>query len=402
MDTLLKKGIIDQIEQLAEQKDKEIQENYYDKYHKFYAIALKVLRRHKVLLYGGTAINDLMPKKFKFYAEKELPDIDIFCTDHLPIADDLLTTFAKQGYTLSTITEALHPGTYKIIIEGLQLIDMSVVSPEFFKVLSKDSHMTSLKLPCVNTDYMKYSFHIILSEPLNAYRWAKVYQRMIRFYEVFPIDTKCSFNIAKYYTDIPVSVDKAITAAIKRHKLLSFGWDVIQMYLDADTSVAQDIKEVFTKMALKNKELHAPVRYTVINKDSEQIVQKITKSTGLVIDYIFPGDEVLPRYYALAYNKVRCLYVFESPNCISYVTYQKQRVLSIHSLLHYLYAMYLSTQEKDIYCIIQLLTVLQINNALSNKKLFQQFILTCYGFQKGLVTLRKERYLRIKNMWAYK
>lgn len=59
--------------------------------------------------------------------------------------------------------------------------------------------------------------------------------------------------------------------------------------------------------------------------------------------------------------------------------------------------MYLSTQEVDIKCIIQVLTAIQMNNALSSKKIFQQFVLNCYGFQKGVVTLRKERYLRMKN-----
>ena len=400
MDSLIKKGVIERIEDLADKKEKEIRQNYYDKYHKFYETAIKVLKRHNVLLYGGTAINELFPKKFKFYEEKELPDIDIFCTDHFSISEDIISTFAKQGYTLTTVKEALHPDTYKIMIEGLQLIDLSVVSQPFFNILRRNSLPTSLGLPTVNIDYIKYSFHIILSEPLNAFRWAKVYLRMVRFYEVFPIDTKCSFNIEKYYLDLPASVEQAIPRSIKKHKLLSFGWDVMSTYINEDETVKMVEKNKFTQAQTEKKHM-SPVRYTVINKDSDRIVKDIVKECGLVIDHVFPGDEVLPRYYCLAYNKERCLYVFESANCISYLNHKGKRILSIHSLLHYLYAMYLSTQEKDIHCMIQLLTVLQINNALSDKKLFQQFILNCYGFQKGLITLRKERFLRMKNMWSY-
>lgn len=398
MDSLIKKGVIEKIENLAEQKEKEIQRDYYDKYYKFYETALNVLKKHKVLLYGGTAVNELFPKKFKFYDEKELPDIDVFCTDHTVIADDIIRTFAKQGYTLTTVKEALHPDTYKIMIEGLQLIDLSVVSESFFAMLRKNGRSTRLGIPTVNIDYIKYSFHIVLSEPLNAYRWAKVYQRMVRFYEIFPIDTKCSFDIHKYYLNLPDGLDKKISQLVKKNKLLSFGWDVIQTYINGDDTVKASDKKHFIKLN-KDVDGQTPVRYTVINKDSDIVVQRIIKETGLVIDHVFPGDEVLPRYYCLAYEKERCLYVFESPNCISYLTYQKKRILSIHSLLHYLYAMFLSTGERDIHCIIQLLTVLQINNALSDKKLFQQFILNCYGFQKGLVTLRRERFLRMKNMW---
>lgn len=392
MDTLVKKGVIDKIENLAEQKQKEIQENYYDKYHLFYDIVLKVLKRHNVLLYGGTAINDLFPAKYKFYDKKELPDIDIFCTDQTPIADDVMATFKKHGYKMTTIREALHPNTYKIMIEGLQLIDLSVVSEPFFQILKQNGRKTSYGIPTVNIDYLKYSFHIILSEPLNAYRWTKTYQRMARFYQLFPINTKCSLDINKYYIDIPTTVNKQIETALKKHRLLSFGWDIIQTYLKEDTTLSNAVKNKFTTPV--THQTYTPLRYAIIEKDIDIVIQSILKKTGLVIDHVFPGDEVLPRYYCLAYNKDRCLYLFESPNCISYLNFKGKRILSIHSLLHYLYAMYLSTQDKDIYCIIQLLTVININNAFSTKKLFQQFILNCYGIQKGLITLRKERFMR--------
>ena len=37
------------------------------------------LKKHPVLCYGGTAINNLLPKKDRFYdPEKEVPDYDFF------------------------------------------------------------------------------------------------------------------------------------------------------------------------------------------------------------------------------------------------------------------------------------------------------------------------------------
>lgn len=393
---LVKKEVIKKIENLADEKAKDIQRNYYYKYNHFYKIVLTVLKRHDVLLYGGTAINELFPQKYKFYDKEELPDIDIYCTDYNAIANDIIKTFKQKGYHLTSVSEALHPNTYKIIIEGLQLIDLTVIDKRFFNNLKKGGYKTSLGIPTVNLDFLKYSLHTTLSQPLDSWRWTKVYQRMVRIYEVFPINIKCSLTISKYYVDIPSEQQDFVKNIITKYNLIAFGWDVIQTYLEEDETIPKTIKNSFIINNTTSKNL-TPLQYLLVNKDSDKIVNFITKNSKLVIDHVFPGDEILPKYYCLKYENQKYIYLFESANCISYINLRKKMVLSIHSIISYLYMMYLSTQEVDIKCIIQVLTAIQMNNALSSKKIFQQFVLNCYGFQKGVVTLRKERYLRMKN-----
>jgi len=381
MESLLKKNL-KKIENLADKKEGEIKRSYYRKYHHFYKIALQILKKYDVLLYGGTAINELFPKKLKFYDEEELPDIDVFCTDYEIIASDILNTYKKKGYKLTTIKEALHPDTYKVMVEGLQLIDITVVGKEFFKVLSKNSYKTKLGLNTVNIDYLKYSLHDILSKPLDSFRWTKVFQRLVRFYEVFPVKYECKLDVSKYSIDIPEDISAHIDVTVKKLKLISFGWDVIHTYIKEDESL--DLVHKKFAEPLEN----TPVRYLIIDKDIDKAIKQFDK---LTIEYVYPGDEVLSKYYVLKYQDKTCLYLFESDKCVSYLKYKNQTLLSIHSLISQLYAMYLSTGEKDLYCIVQLLTIIQMNNAMSSRKIFQQFILNCYGFQKGIVTLRKER-----------
>ena len=210
MNNLLKKDIIQNIEKLADQKELEIKRDYYYKYRKFYDLCISILKRHDVLLYGGTAINEIFPEPYKFYSKEELPDIDVFCTDYQPIAEDILRTFKKYGYKLTQVKEALHENTYKVFAEGLQLIDISVISKDFFKSLKKNSIKTKLGIPAVSIDYLKYSLHLILSEPLNSWRWTKVYQRMVKLYTVYPINTQCFLDISKYYVQLPKELNTFI------------------------------------------------------------------------------------------------------------------------------------------------------------------------------------------------
>ena len=71
---------LEKITDISNLKQDEINKQNYEKYYYLFELAFKVLRKHKVLLYGGTAINEILPKRYKIYGEYELPDIDVYCT----------------------------------------------------------------------------------------------------------------------------------------------------------------------------------------------------------------------------------------------------------------------------------------------------------------------------------
>ena len=66
------------IENIALLKEEEIKNKNYDKYKYIFDEAINILKNMKVLLYGGTAINEFLPLNLKIYDEHTLPDIDIF------------------------------------------------------------------------------------------------------------------------------------------------------------------------------------------------------------------------------------------------------------------------------------------------------------------------------------
>jgi hypothetical protein len=217
-----------QIEEIANKKAKEIEEMYFIKYKKLYDLAIDVISNFKVLLYGGTAINDVLPEKLKFYSKTELPDIDIFCTfkTYKLLSKKLLKAFFLNGNEITTIREALHEHTYKLMVDGLHVIDISVIEEEFFNALSKHKVKTSFKkIYSVNIEYLKYSLHTMIAQPLQSHKWVKIFDRMINFYKAFPNDsTPCDIDTDTYFiSELPENIFNDVNEYIKKTDFVAAG-----------------------------------------------------------------------------------------------------------------------------------------------------------------------------------
>ena len=248
----MKKQLL-KIEEIADKKAKEVEALYFIKYKSFYKLALDVLSNFKILLYGGTAINDILPEKLKFYGKTELPDIDIFCTlsTYKLLSKKLLKAFFLKGYQIITIREALHEYTYKLMVDGLHVLDITILDETLFNTLSKNKIKTSFtKIYSVNLEYLKYSMHTLIAQPLQSHKWAKVFDRMISVYNVFPNTEKCDItNINDYFiTDFPENLFNDVSDYIKNKEFISFGWDIISKYLKFDIKKVTPVQYIISSM----------------------------------------------------------------------------------------------------------------------------------------------------------
>jgi hypothetical protein len=396
--------LIRRIEHIADIKENEIQEAYYNKYYYLFEIVLGVLRKYDVLLYGGSAINALLPDKYKFYSATELPDIDVFCTadTYANMHSDLLKTFVKNGNMLTTIKEALHLNTYKLMSEGLLLLDITIVEKDTFATLKTGRIHTSFKLYTVNIEFLKYSLHTFICQPLDSHRWSKIYGRMLKFYETYPAHiSKIPIDISKYYIDcrqIPKALIANVKMQIRNYNLVSFGWDIIERYLIDITDKTMAISQ---PEILKNSKYY-PIQYVTVSNNSasnmaESIVNGLNDPNVRMI-YVSDAHSMIPPYAAVAYNDIKFIYIFETDNCASYIKYKNGLQLSIHSIVRYLYLMYFGTKDPHLLATINHLVLLLFANLSSSKLQYKQFIVECYGKQKGLFTLRKEKFARVKNL----
>jgi len=101
----------------------------------------------------------------------------------------------------------------------------------------------------------------MLSQPLDAHRWPKVFQRLVRLYEAYPLDVKCQFPVKEFHLEnVPKELVKEAYDYQAKHGFVGFGWDVITTYLKQDTSVPENIKKPFYP-----EEGLAPIQYLVVS-----------------------------------------------------------------------------------------------------------------------------------------
>lgn len=380
--------ILRKIEKIAEEKAEEIERQNYEKYKDLFDKTAKYLKSQKVLLYGGYAINELLPANLKIYKEGELPDIDFFTYQPKEVAAYLVKRLRKTGLDTASFSEALHPGTYKVFVHGLQVADITGISKTAFLRLSKNSVVASNGIRIVDPQYLRMSLHMLMSQAVDSHRWSKVFKRLIAFYKVFP-PKMCT--LPKEGREIPREITNALYEKIQENQYVLFGAKELQLMLDK--------KDVFVGSKL-------PPIQILVDADPEDVATKFMKDlqnlgatfTMTVVD----KDEFIPKHVFLMYKKRKVLGIYMANACVTYNEINQMRVASIHTMLRMYLSMSLSScphfkgAADDIECITSSLSYLQQKSIHRKRKVLKEFVSDCYGSQAGLITLRREKVLRFR------
>jgi len=386
------------IEKLAEKKNELIDIQNYNKYYPIFKDTIDFLKTQKVLLYGGLAINELMPYHLKIYKKHALPDIDVFCTNPKKVGSNLIAYLIKKGYPLTSISEALHENTYKIFANGLQIADITLVSKYAFKKLYQHSIQPKDSIRVVDPEFLRLSLHVMMSQSNDANRWSKVFQRIISFYEVFK-PRMCNFkkNIkTKSNSDkIPEDLINKIYGVLKNSQYVLFGLKELKLMFETDNVPFSDKMPIIQMFTDKTN-----------FADVATIIQNKIKDYKLDLSVIYEGDDFAPPHAFLYYKKTPVIGMYYLDACITYNNYDKYRIASIHTMLRFFLSVRMSSYihlqklADDYSCIGNMLSVLQIriNKEKKPKAVHQQFILDCYGVQYGLITLRRKMMARRNNL----
>jgi cyclopropane fatty-acyl-phospholipid synthase-like methyltransferase len=75
------------------------------------------IKKKNLICYGGTAINNILPKEDQFYdKDVEIPDYDFFTTNALEDAKELSNIYFKEGFTDVEAKSGQHHGTFKVYV----------------------------------------------------------------------------------------------------------------------------------------------------------------------------------------------------------------------------------------------------------------------------------------------
>ena len=123
------------------------------------------IRKRKLVCYGGTAINNLLPVDDQFYnLDIELPDYDVYSSNAMKDAIDLANIYYKMGFDEVEAKAGMHHGTYKVFVNYIPVADITQVGKEIMKNLLKHSiSIAGIKYAPIN--YLRMNMYKELSRP---------------------------------------------------------------------------------------------------------------------------------------------------------------------------------------------------------------------------------------------
>ena len=390
------RNIIKKIEDIAQKKDEEEEARYYEKYYHVFEETYKLLRKNKVLLYGGVAINELLPPNLQFYKTTALPDIDVLTTNGEKLAKEVVAYFHNKGFNNITTShsEALHPGTYKVFVDSLQILDITDIPSNVYIRLNKNAVLSSHKLKIVDPQFLRMTLHLILAkgDATTVHRWGKVLERLTLFYKHFP-PKPCKIPNSSENNIIPEDIITIIYTLLNNTDYILFGTHEIEILLE---------NEIKYKMQSPIQILCKELDLTRVAKSfiSKIIISNNIYSPHLKYSHVYKDDTITSDHLIIYYKNKPVITIYHANVCYGYNIYNGIKIASIHTIIYMYLSMILSPYKHlnntdSLECLANALVIKQNKMRGTKKKLYQDVVSQCYGENIGLVTMRKNRLLRL-------
>lgn len=181
---------MEEIEKVAkialEQQEKEAAQDPSVK--KSLTIVEQFIKTHRVMCYGGTAINNLLPKADRFYNPvKDIPDYDFFSETPQIHAMKIADRLTSAGFKSVEVKPGVHLGTFKVFCEYNGVADISHLDKSIFKRLWDES-IEKEGIHYVPPNFLRMSVYLELSRPKgDVSRWKKVYSRLLLLNKHYPM-----------------------------------------------------------------------------------------------------------------------------------------------------------------------------------------------------------------------
>lgn len=152
------------------------------------SIVEKFIADKKLVCYGGTAINNILPEDAQFYNKDiELPDYDFYSDKALDHAKELADIYYKAGYEDVEAKSGVHHGTYKVFVNFTGIADITQMEPALFKVISRDA-IIKKNIRYAPPDFLRMAMYLELSRPDgDVSRWEKVQKRLTLLNTHYPL-----------------------------------------------------------------------------------------------------------------------------------------------------------------------------------------------------------------------
>lgn len=378
-----------------------------DEIKKIIQIVEQFLRKKKLICYGGTAINNILPVEDQFYNKNiEIPDYDFFSPNALDDAKELADIYHKEGFKDIEAKAGVHHGTFKVFVNFIPVADITYLVPELYKPLHKDSIRIN-GIHYASPNYLRMAMYLELSRPKgDVSRWEKVLKRLTLLNKNYPlVGNKCKLiDIQREFESKMNKDEKEKIYHIVRNSFISqglvfFGGMANRMYM---------------KYLNKKHKLENIPDFDVLAEDPEvsaTIVKERLQDEGIKKVSIHKRTgvgEIIAPHYEVRVGKETVAFIYQPLACHSYnIIHMKDRnvrIATIDTMLSfYLAFLYTNRPYYDsnrILCMAQYLFQVQEKNRLSQKGILRRFSMKCIGKQLTLQDVRNlkaEKFQELKN-----
>jgi len=356
------------------------------------------LRRKKNVCYGGSSINNILPKSAQFYDRQlEIPDYDFFCINPIKDAVELADIYYKAGFTEVDAKSGVHKGTYKVFVNYIPIADLTQLNSNIYKAIQKDAIVID-GIHYAPPNYLRMGMYLELSRPAgDTSRWEKVFKRLTLLNTYHPL--KAPYNCQKINNKANEKKDNEkiftlIRESLVHQEVVFFGGYAASLY----TKYTGD---------LYNRRVPD---FDVISEDPEKcanVIKQQLDEAGIVGVKIIRHDnldDVIPEHYEVVIKGQRVLLIFKPIACYNYNVLKIQgrelKIATMDTMLSFYLAFVYSGQsyfDSDrILCMAQMLFDLEQKNRTNSEGLLKRFGPDCYGTQPTLATIRAEKSEKFK------
>jgi hypothetical protein len=365
----------------------------------------KFLKDKKLVCYGGTAINNILPKIDQFYdRDLEIPDYDFYSPDAMNDAKELADIYASAGFDSVEARSGAHLGTFKVFVQFISIADITQMEPILFKSILKET-IKKEGILYAPVNFLRLNVYKELSRPAgDISRWEKIYKRLNLLNKNYPIENiKC--NTINFMRDfegdhsIEKSLYNTVKNAIIKQKLVFIGGYASSLY--GKYMSANEAKKIasipdFDALAKNPKSAAIHIKDDLEKAGFTKI--KIYKKPGI-------GEIIAPHYEIVVDTDSVC-FIYEPLGCHSYntITINKQsvKIATIDTMLNlflaFLYADRPYYDHDRIICMCEYLFKVQHKNKLKQKGLLKRFTKDCYGTETTIESIRATKAQKHKEL----
>ena len=355
------------------------------------------IKRKRLICYGGTAINNILPEQDQFYNKDiEIPDYDFFSQNALDDAKELTDIYYNKGFIDVEAKSGQHHGTYKVFVNFIPVADITSIPKELFNAIKRESVKVAgiLYSP---PNLLRMNMFLELSRPAgDISRWEKVLKRLTLLNKHYPLSPKqCAtveFQRQMADSEYADNIYENVQQTLIDQGVVFFGGYALSMY---SQHMPKNLRHKLEKIPDFDVLSEEPLLTAQIVKERLADINvknvKIVKRPGV--------GEVIAPHYEIKVGKDTIAFIYEPLACHSYNIIKdggyEVKIATIDTMLSFWLAFLYANRpyyDKDrILCMSKYLFDVQEKNRLAQKGLLKRFSIDCMGHQETVEEMRAEK-----------